>query len=69
MEGDTQTLGKTRGKDGEASKPTYVKLLGLEGAKTEARRLQAAALQALEGFGESANHLRDLACFIVERDR
>lgn len=69
VEGDTQTLGKTRGKDGEASKPTYVKLLGLEGAKTEARRLQAAALQALEGFGESANHLRDLACFIVERDR
>ena len=69
VEGDTQTLGKTRGKDGEASKPTYVKLMGLDGAKAEARRLLAAALQALDGFGDSANPLRDLACFIVERDR
>ena len=36
VEGDTQTLGKTQGKDGAANKPTYVKLLGLDGAKTEA---------------------------------
>lgn len=69
VEGDTATLGKTRGKDGEANKPTYVKLMGLEGARAEARRLLAAALAALDGFGESADHLRDLARYIVERDR
>jgi geranylgeranyl pyrophosphate synthase len=69
VEGDTQTLGKTRGKDGEANKPTYVKLMGLEGAKTEARRLLQAALDAIHGFGASADHLRDLAHYIVERDR
>jgi farnesyl diphosphate synthase/geranylgeranyl diphosphate synthase type II len=69
VEGDTATLGKTRGKDGEANKPTYVKLMGLEGAKAEARRLLESALAALDGFGESADHLRDLARYIVERDR
>lgn len=69
VEGNTETLGKTRGKDDEANKPTYVKLLGLEGAKAEAQALLQAALEALDGFGESADHLRDLARFIVERDR
>tara|TARA_R110001592_G_scaffold295594_2_gene565696 strand:+ start:43338 stop:44252 length:915 start_codon:yes stop_codon:yes gene_type:complete len=69
VEGDTATLGKTQGKDVEADKPTYVKLMGLEGAKDEARRLLGEALEALTGFGESANHLRDLARYIVERDR
>ena len=69
VEGDTATLGKTQGKDGEANKPTYVKLMGLEGAKAEAQRLLEASLTALIGFGESADHLRDMARYIVERDR
>jgi len=69
VEGDTATLGKTRGKDGEANKPTYVRLMGLEGARAEAQRLLDAALAALNGFGESADRLRDLARYSVERDR
>jgi geranylgeranyl pyrophosphate synthase len=69
VEGDSETLGKTKGKDAEANKPTYVKLLGLDGAKAEAQRLLGAALAALEDFGKSADHLRDLAKYIVERDR
>ena len=69
VEGDSATLGKTAGKDSEANKPTYVKLLGLEGAKAVARRLLQTALVALDGFGESADNLRDLARYIVERDR
>jgi len=69
VEGDTEILGKTQGKDADADKATYVKLMGLEGAKAEAQRLLQAALDALEGFGESADHLRDLARYIVERDR
>jgi farnesyl diphosphate synthase/geranylgeranyl diphosphate synthase type II len=69
VEGDTQTLGKTQGKDSEANKPTYVKLLGLDGAKAEAKRLLGEALHALGDFGESADLLRDLARYIVERDR
>jgi geranylgeranyl pyrophosphate synthase len=69
VEGDTHTLGKTRGKDSEANKPTYVKLMGLDGAKTEAHRLLDEALHALANFGESADLLRGLARYIVERDR
>jgi len=69
VEGDTQTLGKTQGKDSEANKPTYVKLLGLDGAKEEAQRLLEEALHALKDFGESADLLRDMARYIVERDR
>jgi geranylgeranyl pyrophosphate synthase len=68
VEGDTATLGKTQGKDSEANKPTYVKLMGLDGAKAEAQRLLAEALNTLRGFGESADMLRDLARYIVERD-
>jgi len=69
VEGDTATLGKTQGKDGEANKPTYVKLMGSDGAKKEAQSLLQASLTALDGFGQSANHLRDMAHYIVERDR
>jgi farnesyl diphosphate synthase/geranylgeranyl diphosphate synthase type II len=69
VEGNTATLGKTQGKDDDANKPTYVKLMGLEGAKDEAQRLLEEALTALNGFGESADNLRDLARYIVERDR
>ncbi|MEH6611531.1 MAG: polyprenyl synthetase family protein [Halioglobus sp.] len=68
VEGDSATLGKTQGKDAEANKPTYVKLMGLEGAKAEAQRLLGAALGALDGFDESADHLREIARYIVERD-
>lgn len=68
VEGDTLTLGKTQGKDGDANKPTYVKLMGLDGAKLEAQRLLLLALEALELFGDSADHLRDLARYIIERD-
>lgn len=69
VEGDTATLGKTQGKDVDANKPTYVKLMGLNGAKAQAQQLLEDALEAIAGFGESANHLRDLAKYIVERDR
>lgn len=69
VEGDPETLGKTQGKDAEANKPTYVKLMGLDGAKAEAQRLLQAALDALEPFGDSADMLRELARYIVERNR
>ncbi|WP_238946935.1 polyprenyl synthetase family protein [Seongchinamella unica] len=69
VEGDPETLGKTQGKDAEANKPTYVKLLGLDGAKAEAQRLLDEAIAALDSFGESADMLRELARYIVGRDR
>lgn len=67
VEGSDESLGKTAGKDVEANKPTYVKLLGLEGAKKEAARLLDASLDALTGFDKSADTLREIAEYIVRR--
>ncbi|NQX88559.1 MAG: polyprenyl synthetase family protein [Halioglobus sp.] len=67
--GNPNTLGKTLGKDSEANKPTYVKLLGLKGAKNESRRLLQAALENLNEFGTSADALRELARYIIYRER
>ena len=67
---DSQTLGKTAGKDAASDKPTYVSLLGLEGARAEARQLLGEALAALDRSGlAETGALRALACMVVERDR
>ncbi len=63
----TATLGKTAGKDEAADKPTYVSLLGLEGAKSYAEELRADALDALALFGDRARRLTELADFICHR--
>lgn len=67
VESDTATLGKRQGADIARDKPTYPALLGLEAAKAYAIELRDQALVALEGFGESAEPLRALARYIVER--
>ena len=64
-EADTATLGKTAGKDQEADKPTYVKLMGLNAARDYAERLVAEAQQALSGFDARADRLRQLAAFVT----
>lgn len=66
-EADTATLGKTAGKDADNDKPTYVSMLGIQGARDMALRLHREALDTLAEFGESARRLRELADFIVLR--
>lgn len=66
-ESDTATLGKTAGKDEDANKPTYVKLLGLSKAREYAENLIAQALQSLANFDHRADRLRQLAQFVVAR--
>ena len=67
---DSQTLGKTAGKDAAADKPTYVSLLGLDGARAEAAALLRRSLAALEGSGlDDTGALRALAHMVVDRDR
>ena len=65
--GDSESLGKTAGKDIKAEKSTYVSALGLAGAKEEADRLLNAAVEALDIFGDRADPLRDLARQMVHR--
>ncbi|HYR25845.1 MAG TPA: farnesyl diphosphate synthase [Aquabacterium sp.] len=67
----SDTLGKTAGKDADANKPTYVSLLGLDGARQEAADLLQQALAALARSGltvEATGPLAALAERIVHRD-
>jgi farnesyl diphosphate synthase/geranylgeranyl diphosphate synthase type II len=64
---DTETLGKQQGADIARNKPTYVALLGLEGARTKAQELHQQALTALKNFGSGADYLRALSAYIIER--
>ncbi len=64
---DTETLGKQQGADIARNKPTYVALLGLEGARAKAQELHQQALAALNEFGENADYLRALSAYIIER--
>lgn len=67
---DSETLGKTAGKDAASDKPTYVSLLGLDGARTQARELLDQALAALDRSTlADAGALRALAHMVVDRDR
>ena len=68
-EGSAATLGKTAGKDKESAKPTYTSLMGLAAAKDFAKELLGDAHDALASFGPGADRLRQLADFIVHRDR
>jgi farnesyl diphosphate synthase len=67
----SEKLGKTAGKDADANKPTYVALLGLDGARQEASDLLTTALDALARSGLPAAHTEPLAALaerIVHRD-
>ncbi|MBU3578232.1 polyprenyl synthetase family protein [Polynucleobacter sp. UK-Kesae-W10] len=66
---DSQTLGKTAGKDAAANKPTYVTLMGLDYAQKQAKNLQETAISSLDGFGNKANALKDLALLVVNRGK
>lgn len=67
IESDTETLGKPQGSDLAHNKPTYPRLLGLDGAKTAARRMHAEALDALRDLDGRADGLRWVADYIVSR--
>jgi farnesyl diphosphate synthase len=66
-ESDTQTLGKTQGKDRENNKPTYPSLLGMTVAKQKAQELVDEAVDSVTVLGTEAAHLQGLAKFIVQR--
>ncbi|HRP27235.1 MAG TPA: polyprenyl synthetase family protein [Burkholderiaceae bacterium] len=66
---ESETLGKTAGKDASDNKPTYVTVLGLDAARRHAAELRDTALAALARSGlAQAAWLSLLADKIVERD-
>jgi geranylgeranyl diphosphate synthase type II len=67
VEGSTEQLGKTAGKDAQQQKATYPAFHGLEASRAKARVLIDQAKQALVPLGERAEPIRALADFIFER--
>jgi len=66
---DDAALGKTAGKDAAQNKATYVSVLGLQKARELADEMRDLAIEALAPLGKRAEHLRQLADYILERGR
>lgn len=64
---DSDTLGKTAGKDEQNNKPTYVTILGLSKAHDYATELYEKAIEALASIPNS-DRLKDLAHYIILRN-
>jgi geranylgeranyl diphosphate synthase type II len=65
----SEQLGKTAGKDTASEKATYPALFGVDASVKKADALVSQALAELEGFGERAETLKELARFLVERKK
>jgi len=66
--GDELKLGKPVGSDEERDKATYPKLYGLDESRRRAHSEVELAIRAVEPFDSSAEPLRAIARYIVERD-
>lgn len=65
----SEKMGKTVGKDTAVQKSTYPALMGLDGARQEAKRLTAAALDSLTVFPETdRSRLVQFADYLLNRD-
>jgi len=69
VEGDQELLGKPVGSDDKNQKATYPALFGIKETKRKAQELLEKTLSELTSFGETADPLRAIARYVVERDR
>ena len=69
VEGTTETLGKTAGKDAASEKNTYPAFLTLDGAKTKKEWHYEQAIQSLRQITASPGLLDELAEYIVKRNK
>ena len=67
VEGSSEALGKTAGKDQAQQKITFPAVYGLERSRRMAEEERLAAHAALALFGDRAERLRQIADFIVKR--
>ncbi|KRA83430.1 polyprenyl synthetase family protein [Altererythrobacter sp. Root672] len=68
-EGDEAKAGKALRKDEGQGKATFVSLMGADQARQQAKALSEQAVGHLASHGLEADLLRELARFVVERDR
>jgi farnesyl diphosphate synthase len=67
VEGSVEEVGKAVNKDQDAGKATFVSILGVERARSQANRLADQAIAHLALFGDKADLLCQAAKFVVER--
>ena len=69
VEGDPLKVGKRLNKDTRAGKATFVSLLGMDNAKKHSSLLIDKAIEALVPYGVKAKNLRQLASFVIARNK
>ncbi len=69
VSGVEQDLGKSTGKDEAAGKQTFVSLYGIKKSKELAQKETQKAVDALGIFGMDADNLKQLAVYLLSRDR
>ena len=69
VQGDTQVLGKTAGKDARADKATFPAVWGLEESRRQAEAAAERARSALRPLGERGLLLAGFVEFVLARDR
>ena len=69
VEGDPLLMGKCAGVDENRNKNTYPSLMGLENSKRSAKKLVSDALSLLDIFDNSADALRKIADYILNRNK
>ena len=65
----SEQLGKTAGKDLASEKATYPSLFGVDESIRKADALVETAMASLAEFGSTADRLKALAHFLVERKK
>ncbi|MCL4165226.1 UNVERIFIED_CONTAM: hypothetical protein GTU68_019682 [Idotea baltica] len=67
VEGSSEDIGKTAGKDIDAGKATLVSLMGADKARETANELVKQAIDSLAVFNDKADIMRSLAAFVLHR--
>lgn len=68
IEGSSETIGKTAGKDAANAKPTFPAILGMSASRRRLTELTDAAIGALQPLGACMNDLVALARYVAERE-
>ena len=69
LKGSETTVGKRVGKDNARGKTTYPAVLGVEASHQRAQTLIDEACQAIEQFSKLGSPLRELAKYVLQRNK